>query len=412
MHANTNQIAGYGPLRNPSNLHSDATSGTRVERPATTSDPHLETLHTSRDPSALTYRIYKLHSSITIRVPGTLEVTSTETNLDLRAMIYITEAQAKAVINVKSALPVFRRAYLQCNDGDISTGPRLVMPVDNKGDKGQWLTANYPAEGFFGTKFSAVFPGNLQQNLPATISTISLYSGQTGELKAVVEANALTAIKTAGSAAIATDLLSRKDSSTLAIIGSGLQAFDQVLAIRQVRNIRHVIVYDLDVTRAEKFVGFLQAVDGYDVHTTVAGSADEAVAAADVVCTCTTSKRPVFKGSSLRAGTHVNAIGSYAPDMQEIDSETVMRSSCVVTEHVEGLWAAAGDILDPFEKGLIDKDKVDGSVGDVLAGSVLGRQNDDQITLYESVGSAVLDLAIAVETYKQVTKTPSVRSSL
>lgn len=276
------------------------------------------------------------------------------------------------------------------------------MPVDDAGDKGQWLTANYPAEGFFGTKFSAVFPGNLKHGLPATISTISLYSDQTGELKAVIEANALTAIKTAGSAAIATDLLARKDSSTLAIIGSGLQAFDQVLAIREVRNIQHVIVYDLDPARAETFLGFLQAVDGYNAITTIAESADQAVADADIVCTCTTSRRPVFKATSLKPGTHIDAIGSYAPDMQEIDAETVVRASRIITEHVDGLWAAAGDILDPLEKGLIDKSKVDGSVGDILAGSVPGRKDNDEITLYESVGSAALDLAIAVETYRQV----------
>ncbi|KAJ8112220.1 hypothetical protein OPT61_g5360 [Boeremia exigua] len=319
-------------------------------------------------------------------------------------MTYITETQAKEAINVKSSLPVFRRAYLQCNEGGVSTGPRLVMPLDDSGNKGQWLTANYPVEGFFGTKFSAGFPGNLQKGLPATISTISLYSSETGELKATIEANALTAIKTAGSAAIATDLLSRKDSSTLAIIGSGLQAFDQVLAIREVREIRHVIVYDLDPARATKFVGFLQAVDGYDVETTVARSADEAVAKADIVCTCTTSRKPVFKGTNLKPGTHINAIGSYAPDMQEIDSDTVVRADCIITEHVDGLWAAAGDVLHPFEQGLIEKSKISGSVGDVLAGSIPGRKNENEITLYESVGSAVLDLAIAVETYKQVAK--------
>ena len=326
----------------------------------------------------------------------------TEQKFITTSMIYITEAQAKQVVNVKSSLPVFRRAYLQCNEGGVSTGPRLVMPVDDAGNKGQWLTAKYPAEGFFGTKFSAGFPQNNKKGLPATISTISLYSDQTGELKAVIEANALTAIKTAGSAAIATDLLAREDSSTLAIIGSGLQAFDQVLAIREVRNIRRVIVYNRDPARAKKFVEFLQAVDGYDVDTTVVNSADEAVAEADIVCTCTTSRSPVFKGTSLRPGTHVNAIGSYAPDMQEIDSDTVVRASRIITEHVDGLWAAAGDILDPLEKGLIAKSKVVGSVGDVMAGKVSGRKYEDEITLYESVGSAVLDLAIAVETYRQV----------
>lgn len=317
-------------------------------------------------------------------------------------MLYITEAQAKQAVNVKSSLPIFRQTYLACKKGDISAGPRLVMDLDDVGDKGQWLVGNYPGKGYFGSKFSSNFSSNLSKGLPATISTISLYSNQTGELAAVVEANALTAIKTAGSAAIATELLSREDSSCLAIIGSGLQAFDQVLAIREIRNIRHVVVYDLDTARAEKFVGFLKAVDGFDAKTSIAETSDVAVSMADIVCTCTTSKRPVFKGSALKQGTHINAIGSYSPDMQEIDSETVVRADHIFTEHLDGLWAAAGDILDPFQKGLIDKSKVNGSLGDLLSGSITGRRDQEEITLYESVGSVVLDLAIAVETFRLI----------
>ncbi|KAK2616869.1 hypothetical protein QQS21_000247 [Conoideocrella luteorostrata] len=243
---------------------------------------------------------------------------------------------------------------------------------------------------------------NLRKGLPVTILTISLYSDQTGQLEAVVEANALTAIKTAGSAATATELLSRKDSSRLAIIGSGMQAFNQVLAICEVRDIRHVVVYDLDPAQAEKFIGFLKASDGFDINTEVAQSADTAVSKADIVCTCTTSKKPVFHVSRLRLATHVNAIESFSPDMQEIDADTVLRSGCVFTEHVDGLWAAAGDILKPYQSGLIDRSKVTGSLGELLSGSVTGRKSQEQITCYESVGSAVLDLALAVETYQLV----------
>jgi ornithine cyclodeaminase len=317
-------------------------------------------------------------------------------------MLYISEAAVKDAITVKSCLPIIRQAYLECNEGGISTGPRLVMAVTDSGDQGQWLTGKYPTKGFFGSKFSSNFSANLNKGLPATISTISLYSDQTGQLEAVVEANALTAIKTAGSAAVATELLSRTDSSHLAIIGSGVQAFDQVLAICAIRDIREVTVYDLDPERAEKFIGFLKEVDGFSAETKVAQSAEAAVSEADIVCTCTTSKKPVFKGSALRPGTHVNAIGSYTPEMQEIAFDTVTRASCIFTEHVDGLWAAAGDILQPFNKGLIERSKVKGSLGDLLSDSVSGRKSQDEITLYESVGSAVLDLALAVEAYRSV----------
>lgn len=276
----------------------------------------------------------------------------------------------------------------------------MVAALTDNGDQGQWLTGKYPKKGYFGTKFSSSFTGNQKKSLPVVISTISLYSGQTGQLEVVIEANALTAIKTAGSAAIATELLSRKNSSRLAIIGAGVQAFDQVLAIREVRDIRHVIVYDRNPGRAETFIDRLKATDGFNATTEAAQTADMAVSQADIVCTCTTSKTPVFDGSKLPNGTHINAIGSYTPDMQEIDADTVIRSGCVFTEHVDGLWAAAGDILKPYQSGVIDRSKVTGSLGDLLVGAVSGRESEEQITLYESVGSAVLDLALAVETYR------------
>lgn len=317
-------------------------------------------------------------------------------------MLHITEKEAREAVNISAILSAFRCAYLRCVEGESRPGPRMVADVDDSGKKGQWLTAFDAGTGFFGTKFSAVFPTNPSEGRPATISCISLYSLQTGELLAVIEANALTALKTAASAGIATDLSARKDASSLVVIGTGIQAYDQVLAIRKVREIQRVLVYDRDSNRAASFVESLEALADWDATIAVASSANAAVAQADILCTCTTSHTPVFDGNILKAGTHVNAIGSYAPDMQEIDATTVLRAESVVTEHVESVWAAAGDILDPFRSGLIDKSKVTGSIGDVLKGTVRSRTADTSITLYESVGSAVLDLAIAIEVYKDI----------
>ena len=247
-----------------------------------------------------------------------------------------------------------------------------------------------------------MFSKNPSAGKPATVSTISLYSSQTGELVALVVANILTSIKTTAGAAIATELLARKNASRPCIIGTGLQAFDQALAIRRVRDIREVIVFELDHKRVEKFVASLEAAEGWDIKTTVAQSADAAVAEADIVCTCTTSRKPTSNGSILKLGTHINAICLYSSDIQEIDCETVMRADCVIIKHVEGLWAAAGDLLNLLEKGLITESKVNGFVVDLLKGTILGRVGDSEITLCESVGSTVLDLALAIETLRKV----------
>ncbi|MEC1715125.1 ornithine cyclodeaminase family protein [Schinkia azotoformans] len=319
-------------------------------------------------------------------------------------MLQITEKEVQDSITMDMALPVLRKAYEDCMEEKIYAGGRIFMPVRGQENVGQWLVANCTNKPYFGSKFSSVFPENLKKGLPSVISKVSLYSAVTGELHALIDANYLTAIKTGGSAAIATDLMAKKDANKLGIIGSGLQAFSQVLAIQEVRNITELYVYDVIPERVDRFINQIETIKNNPYKITAATTADECVAQTDIICTCTTSLTPVFKGSSVKPGTHINAIGSFTSFMQEIDEETVLKSDKVITEHVEGLWDSAGDIIIPFEKGLISKDKVNGTVGDVLTGKILGRENDQEITLYESVGSGVLDIALSIAIYEKFKK--------
>lgn len=312
----------------------------------------------------------------------------------------ISEQQVQDILTVERVLPAIRETYLDCLAGNIYAGERLFLPIRGEDCTGQWLSACSLTKPFFGSKFSSVFPPNLQRGLPSVLSTISLYSAVTGQLEAMIDANYLTAIKTAGSAAVATDALARKDADTLAIIGTGFQAFSQVRTIQAVRAIKTLYVYDMFPERVARFVGMIREIQNHPYEIIVAQSGADCVKQADIICTCTTSRTPVFPGSALKAGTHINAIGSFTDSMQEIDTETVQRAERVVTEHVSGLWQAAGDILIPFRNGDIKKDKVSGSIASVLNGSIAGREQDDQITLYESVGSGVLDIALAILVYE------------
>lgn len=317
-------------------------------------------------------------------------------------MIYITEQEIEEIVSMKMALEVFRQAYVDCAKGLIYTGDRMVMPIRGEENCGQWLTAICDNVPFFGSKFSSVFPANLNKGLASVNSTISLYSAETGELQALLEANYLTAIKTGGSAGVATDLMARKDASKLGIIGSGLQAFTQVLAIQEVRELTELYVYDIKPEYIDSFIERIEKVKNRPYTVIAASTADECVRNSDIICTCTTSLTPVFSADAVQEGAHINAIGSFTPFMQEIEEEVVVCSSKIITEHVDGLWAAAGDVLIPFEKGRFGKEKVTGSVGDVLTGQAQTRENDSEVTLYESVGSCVLDIAIAISVYNSI----------
>lgn len=319
-------------------------------------------------------------------------------------MQIINENQVKRFLSMGNVIDVVKKLYIENTEGEIYAGNRIYMPIRGEENVGQWLVANSLSQPFFGSKFSSVFPNNMTIGLPSTISKISLYSAETGELQALIDANYLTAIKTGASAAVATDLMARKNASILSIIGTGLQAYSQVLAIQEVRKLEKVYVYDVVPERINNFISLLEKEKKYDYTIIAAASGDECAEQADIICTCTTAKSPVFSGNRLKPGTHVNAIGSFTPFMQEIDEDTVLKATKILTEHVDGLWEAAGDILIPFSNGKVTKDDVTGSIGDALTKKVSARDNDKEITLYESVGSGVLDIGLSIYIYQSFLK--------
>ena len=167
---------------------------------------------------------------------------------------------------------------------------------------GQWLVANCTEKPYFGMKFSSMFAENRAKNLPVTISKIYLNSAEDGTLQAILDANYMTAVKTGASAAIATDLMARKDAASLAVIGTGLQAYSQVLAIQEVRELEKLYIFDIDAQRVKDFAKMIEEVKNRPYEIIEAGSAKECVEDADIICTCTASKVPVFEGKDLKAG--------------------------------------------------------------------------------------------------------------
>ncbi len=320
------------------------------------------------------------------------------------SLIYIAESEAEAAIHMPEAIETVREAYRSCAAGTFRPGDRIVQSVGSNQHMGQWLTAISSEPPIFGTKFSADFPDNYTRGLPNVRSVIELYSSTDGSQLAILEANYLTALKTGAGAAVATDLLARKDAESLGIIGTGIQAFTQVMAIQEVRKLSALYIYDMSRDRMEQFAERVRPRLSETCEIVLCDTAEECVSRCDILCTATPSRSPVFDGKALQPGTHVNAIGSFTPDMQEIDASVVKRAACIFTEHTEGLWAAAGDILIPLKQGLITRDVVSGSIADLLTGTVPGRQNSTDITLYESVGSCVLDMAIAIAVYEKSRK--------
>jgi ornithine cyclodeaminase/alanine dehydrogenase-like protein (mu-crystallin family) len=238
----------------------------------------------------------------------------------------------------------------------------------------------------FALKSLCVMPGNPALGLDSHQGTVTLFDGSIGAPIAILDASAITAVRTAAVSAVATRVLARADARVLAILGAGVQGRAHLTALLPVREFEEVRVFAPNVAHA-------QAVA--DGRATVAASAEAAVRGADVVVTATTSSEPVVRRDWLGPGVHVNAVGASVPSARELDVETVA-ASALFCDSRESLRNEAGEYRLAVDQGAIDgDDHVRASLGEVLAGMADGRRNDDELTVFRSLGLAVEDLAAA-----------------
>ena len=257
---------------------------------------------------------------------------------------------------------------------DVPGGELLLMPA-------------HGAAGV-GVKLVTLAPGNPGDGLPFIHGAYVLFSPGSLVPEALLDGTALTTIRTAAVSALATDRLARPDASRLVVFGAGAQARSHALAMAAVRPIESILIVGRDQARAAALVADLAATG-----LRAALADPEAVAEADIVCTCTTSAAPVFDGAALAPGAHVNAIGAYRADLRELDDAALSRAAVVAVETRASALAEAGDVVQAAASGaLVPADLVE--LRDVLRGAA-GRGAADDITVFKSVGLALEDLAVA-----------------
>ncbi len=251
-----------------------------------------------------------------------------------------------------------------------------------------------------GIKVISFFPGAHEVGLDSHQGSVLLFEAQYGAPLAILDAATVTAIRTAAVSALATRLLARPEASDLAILGAGVQAWHHLAAVREVRRLAQVRLWNRTAARAEALAARARAELGLEVE--VAASAQAAVEGADIVCTTTASRQPVLRGAWLAPGTHVNAVGSSMPAAQEVDGETVARS-LVFADRRESALAESGDLLGAVRDGAVADVRIEAELGDVLLGRHPGRRSAEEITLFESLGLAVEDVAAARHVYERAT---------
>lgn len=272
--------------------------------------------------------------------------------------------------------------------------PRQVTGIP--GGAGDRLLLDMPAfdhEGAGVVKLATVFPENAARGLP-TIQAALLVFSATGTPVALLEGTVVTRLRTGAASALASQYLSRADSSHLLLVGTGALAPYMALGHCSVRPIQRVSVYGRSQEKAKATAAAVRSLITHEIDVRIASSLEEAVRAADIVSCATSSVRPVLAGNWLRPGTLVDLVGSFSVARREADDEAVMCSRLFV-DTFEGALAEAGDLLDPLERGVIGRERIEGELADLVSGRVKGRRMADEIILFKSVGSAIEDLAAA-----------------
>ena len=298
----------------------------------------------------------------------------------------------RAALPMPAAIAAVRRAFAELQRGRAVLPPRTHLDLPDQQGVALFMPSLLPETGSLGFKAITLFDRNPAIGLPRIQAVVVVFDAPTGQPRALLDGTTLTALRTGAGSAVATDLLARPDACQAAVFGAGPQGRTQLEAVCCVRPIRRAWVVDPDRATAHRFAEEMSSGLGLPVE--VASSGAEALREAEIVCTATVSARPVFDDADLRPGTHVNAIGSYKPHVQEVPSATVARAK-VVVDHLESALAETGDLLAPISQGVFSAESIHAELGELVLGTRPGRQNAEEITLYKSVGVAVMDLAAA-----------------
>ena len=305
-------------------------------------------------------------------------------------MIILNKKQIYKMVAMNEAIEAMKTAFVQLINGEAIIPIRLSTDVPKKNATSLVMPAYSLKSPYYTVKIVSVNYSNPQKGLPLLHSSVQVFDASKGNMVATLDGESVTAIRTGAVSGLATGMLAKKDAKVGAVFGTGVQAKSQVEAILAARNLEKILVFSRTKKSAELFCNVI-----YDTFSIKASIGDkDSLKEADVICTATPSKKPLFDHGDLSMGVHINAIGSFKPYMQEIPVETIINSK-VIVDKIESCKVEAGDLIIPLEEGKWSFDMVHGELGQVISGEVCGRDLDGEITLFKSVGNAIQDLALA-----------------
>lgn len=305
-------------------------------------------------------------------------------------ILVLSELEMKNIMSMNDAIVAVKDAASSYSCGKTDIPLRTNIDVREHNGNSLYMYGYVPNSDALGIKIVSVFPDNQKIGLPVCPATMIIQNAKTGEISALLDGTYLTRLRTGALSGAATDLLSRKDSKVFALIGTGGQAECQLEGVLAVRDIEEVRVYSRNY---ENVLNFIEKVKIDKKQKFIAcKTSDEAINDADIITAVTVSNDAVFDGKKVKRGCHINGVGSYTPFMSEIDEYIVCNADIIIVDTLDGTINETGDFLKPMKKGIFKKEFITGELGELVDNKCKWRMSSEEITFFETTGSAVFDL--------------------
>ena len=313
-------------------------------------------------------------------------------------MRYLSESDIKSVFSMRDAIEADAEALGLYSSGRADLPLRTNINVPEYNGQSLYMPGYVSvADPSLGVKIVSVYPNNIKAGLPSVPATMVTLDAETGIVNAVIDGTYLTQLRTGAVQGLATELLSREESKTALLIGTGGQGLSQLEAMLTVRDLELVYVYDLNEERAKEFCA--TATDTFSVGFTTkfkpVTDPNMVVPSVDIITSVTTSRRPTFDGSLVKPGTHINGVGAYTPEMCEIPYEAIVKADRIFFDTMDGVLSEAGDFIQPIKQGRLNESDISGEIGSVVNKKIVGRNSNSEVTLFKTVGTAALDVVVA-----------------
>lgn len=317
-------------------------------------------------------------------------------------MLFLSKADIKKVFTMNDAIKASKEALRIQARAKNNNPVRMNLNIPKFEGNVLCMPAYIQELNIIGVKIVSIFPQNSQFNKSPVLAQMLLMDGNTGETLAILDGTYLTQLRTGALQGAAIDLLAKTDAKIAVLFGIGAQANSQLEAMLTVRNLEEIRIVSRSYDRTQLFVENIRKEFSHmHVNILAAENGNQAIKDADIITTVTNSKIPLFDGSLVKNGAHVNGIGSYTPAMQELPESIICRANKIFFDTSEGVFAEAGDILIPIKNGKKIAEDFNGDLGTILLHGKKGRESSQEITLFKSVGAAVFDVVTAYYIYEK-----------